>query len=228
MFEKLVCIMSFIMVTLSPVSAAPVVRVDLSQSGDVERGWIDWNTNDNRLGNEDVSRQFINEADFDDNFTIDFIKIDSRNRDDMDDSVPMHDLIEDAFKESSPFDMVIKDLVPGVYTITTYHHDPAEDVQNDDGTLNITIQDADGTRLAVDHLAAAAADRHATGPAEGQAAVEVVLDELQPLQHRHVVGERHVVALVPRLAVGFGVVAQALDGDRSCLGHVLSLGVGRG
>ena len=73
MFEKLVCILSFIMVTVSAVSASPVVRVDLSQSGDVERGWIDWNTNDNRLGNEDVSMKFLNEADFDDDFTIDFI-----------------------------------------------------------------------------------------------------------------------------------------------------------
>jgi hypothetical protein len=152
MFEKLVCIVSFVMVTVSVLSAAPVVRVDLSQSGDVERGWIDWNTDDNRLGNEDVSMRFLNEADFDDDFTIDFIKIDSRNRDDVNVSIPMHDLIDDAFKEGDPFDMILKDLIPGIYTITTYHHDPAEDVINDDGTLNITVQDADGTRLVVDHL----------------------------------------------------------------------------
>jgi len=87
----------------------------------------DWNTNDDRLGNADVSRQFLNEADFDDDFTVDFIKIDSRNRDDVDNSIPLHDLLEDAFKESNPFDMVIKGLAAGACTLTTYHHDPSED-----------------------------------------------------------------------------------------------------
>ena len=140
------------MMIASVASAAAVVRVDLSQSGDVERGWIDWNTDNNRLGNADVTRRFLNEADFDDDFTIDFIKIDSRNRDDVDESIPLHDLLDDAFKEGNPFDMVIKNLDAGMYTMTTYHHDPEEDVQNDDGTLNINVQDADGTRLVADHL----------------------------------------------------------------------------
>jgi len=152
MSEKLFCVLFCILVTASVAIAAPVIRVDLSQSGDVERGWIDWNTNDVRLGNADSSRQFINEADFDDDFTIDFISIDSRNRGNMDDSIPMHDLLEDAFKESDPFDMMIKGLSAGIYTFTGYHHDTNEDVPNDDGTLNITLQDADGTRLVVDHL----------------------------------------------------------------------------
>lgn len=152
MFEKILCMLTLIVMMVSAVSGAPVVKVDLSQSGDVERGWIDWNTDDNRLGNADVSRKFVNEADFDEDFTIDFIKIDSRNRDDVDPSIPMYLLLQDAFKESDPFDMVIKGLDAGVYIMTTYHHDPAEDVPNDDGTLNITVQDADGTRLVVDGL----------------------------------------------------------------------------
>jgi hypothetical protein len=152
MFKKLFGVLSCILVAASVVSAAPVVRVDLSQGGDVERGWIDWNTNNVRVDNANTSRQFLNEADFDADFTIDFIKIDSRNRRAMDDSIPMHDLLEDAFKESNPFDMVIKGLSAGVYTFTGYHHDTNEDVVNDDGTLNITVQDADGKRLVADHL----------------------------------------------------------------------------
>ena len=39
----------------------------------------------------------------------------------------------------------------------------------------------------------------------------MVLDVLQPLQHRRVVGERHLVGLEARLAVRLRVVAQALD-----------------
>ena len=152
MFARFVCVLSCMMMIVSAASAAAIVRVDLSQSGDVERGWIDWNTDGNRLGNEDVSRRFLDEADFDDDFTIDFIKIDSRNRDEVDVSIPMHDLLDDAFKEGDPFDMVIKGLDAGIYTMTTYHHDPEEDVPNDDGTLNITVQDADGTRLVANHL----------------------------------------------------------------------------
>jgi len=152
MFEKLLCMLTFMVMTVSVVSGAPVVRVDLSEGGDVERGWIDWNTEGNRLGDADVSRRFVNEADFDEDFTIDFIKIDSRNRGDVDASIPKFDMLADAFKESNPFDMVIKGLDAGIYTITTYHHDPKEDVVNDDGTINITVQDADGTRLVADHL----------------------------------------------------------------------------
>ena len=68
-------------------------------------------------------------------------------------------------------------------------------------------------RLAVDHHPAAAADRHAARPAEAQRPVELVLDVLQPLQHRHVVGERHVVALPDGLGLLLRPVAQHLDLD---------------
>ncbi|UCD52945.1 MAG: discoidin domain-containing protein [Phycisphaerales bacterium] len=142
-----------IVITLMAVAVpAEPLQVDLSQSGDVQVGWIDWNTGGDRLGNSNVSRQFLNEADFDSDFTIDFIKIDSRNRAQVDESVPLHDVLDDALKEGDPFDMVIHDLAAGIYRITTYHHDPLENVENDDGTLNITVTDADGTRLVADHF----------------------------------------------------------------------------
>ncbi len=51
-------------------------------------------------------------------------------------------------------------------------------------------------RYAVDHHAATAADGHPARPAEAQRAVEVVLDVLHALQHRHVVGERHLEDLL--------------------------------
>jgi len=127
-------------------------QVDLSQSGHIEPGWIDWNTGGAALDNSNVSKQFLNQASFDDDFTIDFVKIDSRNRGSVDNAVPLHDLLDDAFKESDPFNMVIKGLALGTYAIRTWHHDPKEDVTNDDGTLNITVKDADGTRLVADHL----------------------------------------------------------------------------
>ena len=66
--------------------------------------------------------------------------------------MPLHDLLEDGFKKGSAFYMQIKNLIAGEYIITTYHHDPLEDVENDDGTINITVSDADGTRMVADHL----------------------------------------------------------------------------
>jgi hypothetical protein len=150
MSSKLLVIFSLVLLTASFVSGAPF-QVDLSQSGAVEPGWIDWNTG-SKQDNANVSKQFLKQAEFDDDFTIDFVKIDSRNRAQMNDAIPLHDLLEDAFKESNPFDMVIKGLAPGVYLFRGWHHDTNEDVQNDDGTLNITVKDADGTRLAADHL----------------------------------------------------------------------------
>jgi len=148
---RLLAVFSLVSLTPSLVLAAPF-QVDLSQGGAVEPGWIDWNTGGTRMDNANVSKQFLKQAEFDDDFTIDFIKIDSRNRSQMNDAIPLHDLLEDAFKESNPFDMVIKGLAPGAYLFKGWHHDTNEDVQNDDGTLNITVKDADGTRLAADHL----------------------------------------------------------------------------
>ncbi len=150
MRDKLL-VLSLVLSTVSIATAAPL-KVDLSQNGDVELGWFDWNTGGTRLGNATVSKQFLNQVDFDADFTIDFVGIDSRNRDQVADTVPLHDVLDDAFKRSSAFTMVIKGLDAGNYTMTTYHHDPSENVANDDGTLNLTVKDADGARLVADHL----------------------------------------------------------------------------
>jgi hypothetical protein len=62
-------------------------------------------------------------------------------------------VLDDAIKNSSPFFAVtFQGLAAGTYSITTYHHDTNEDVVNDDGTINITVTDADGARLVADHL----------------------------------------------------------------------------
>ena len=67
--------------------------------------------------------------------------------------------------------------------------------------------------LAVDHHPATAADRHAAGPPETDAAVEMILDVLQALQHRHVVAKWHVEALPERLVILLRAVAQDFDFD---------------
>lgn len=144
--------LSFALVLISTLAWGAPLKVDLSQNGPVEPGWIDWNTGGTRLGNANVSRRFQNEADFDDDFTIDFVGIDSRNRGQVNAAIPLANLLSDAFKRSNPFNMVIKGLKAGVYTMTTWHHDPAENVPNDDGTVNITVKDADGTRLVAERL----------------------------------------------------------------------------
>ncbi len=48
--------------------------------------------------------------------------------------------------------MQIKNLTAGEYMITTYHHDARGEIRNHDGTINITVIDADGTRVVADHL----------------------------------------------------------------------------
>src|SRR5262249_1783213 len=78
-------------------------------------------------------------------------------------------------------------------------------------------------RHAVHHLAATPADGHAARPPKGEAAVEMVLDVLQALEHRRVVAERHLERLEMRLASFFRVVAQPLDLDRPRVGHAGSL-----
>jgi hypothetical protein len=150
MCRKIVFSIGLLVFAASLASAVPI-KVDLSASGDVQIDWIDWNAG-SRQNEINIARQFLNEANFDNDFTIEFIKVDTRNRAQVDDSVPLHDLLEDDFKESTAFDMQIKNLDSGEYTITTYHHDPLEDVENDDGTINITVSDAGGTRLVAENL----------------------------------------------------------------------------
>jgi endoglucanase len=133
-----------------PVSSIPT-KVDLSANGEVEPGWIDLNSGGNR-NFVDIERRFLNEASFDDDFIIKFVKTEPRNRAQVSNSVPLHDLLEDGFKGGAFVDMQIKNLTAGEYTITTYHHDSMENVVNGNGTINITVSDANGTRIAVDHL----------------------------------------------------------------------------
>jgi hypothetical protein len=74
-------------------------------------------------------------------------------------------------------------------------------------------------RLARHHHPAAAADRHAAGPAVGERAVHVILDVLQALQHGHVVRVRNLVGLEARLDVVRGVVAHDLQDDGAGIRH---------
>jgi hypothetical protein len=153
--------LSMVLALVSTLASAAPLKVDLSANGAVEPGWFDWNTG-GRQDNIDVEKRFQNQTDFDDDFTIKFTKIDSRNRAQMNDAIPLHDLLEDAFKESNAFTMTIVGLAPGTYTMTTYDHDTNEDVVNDDGTLNITCKDADGTRVVADHVQQSWGPRPAT------------------------------------------------------------------
>ena len=66
----------------------------------------------------------------------------------------------------------------------------------------------------VDHHSAASANRHAARPAKTQAAVDVILDLLQPLQHGHIVGVRDREGFPNRLAFLLGPKAHHLDLDR--------------
>ncbi len=136
---------------VSTLAWAAPLKVDLSANGAVEPGWFDWNTGGS-ADNANFEKRFQNQADFDDDFTIKFTRVDARNRATVDASIPLRNVLADAFKESDPFPMTIVGLAPGLYTLTTYDHDPKENVVNDDGTLNITVKDADGTRLVADHV----------------------------------------------------------------------------
>ena len=136
---------------ISTLAGATPLKVDLSANGTVESGWFDWNTGGS-ADNANFEKRFQNQTDFDDDFTIKFTKVDARNRATVDASIPLRNVLADAFKEADPFTMTIVGLAPGVYTLTTYDHDPKEDVVNDDGTLNITVKDADGTRLVANHV----------------------------------------------------------------------------
>jgi len=62
--------------------------------------------------------------------------------------VPLHDLLDDDFKESDSVVMRLRGLEPGTYLITTYHHDPLEESKDSDGTISITVTDAKGPRVA--------------------------------------------------------------------------------
>ena len=110
---------------------------------DGQSQWREWSDSGN-----DTTRSRVFSADFDDEFTITLENVDWRIRGEVDKSQELKALIEDAVKNSSAFSVIFKDLDPGDYQITTYHHDSNEA----DGTLDIDLTDADGDSTPVDDL----------------------------------------------------------------------------
>lgn len=116
----------------------PGIRIDFGATGQsVQSNWSEWSAS-----GDDVTILKSFSADFDNDFSIKLTNVDWRIRKPVDTSVEPVDLIEDAVKNSSTFLVTFKDLNPGTYEITTYHHDPNEA----DGTLDIDVEDADGSR----------------------------------------------------------------------------------
>jgi len=128
---------------------AEPLRVDLSDTGrDVEAGWLDWNAGE-RAGGIELIREFT--TSFGD-ITIVFPSIDTRFRRDMPETVPLHDVLDECFKRSDMFVMQIEGLPPGLYAMTTYHHDPISNDGDNDGTINIIVEDARGTIVVANQL----------------------------------------------------------------------------
>ena len=136
------------LVVCASVSAEPL-RVDLSDTGrDVEPGWLDWNAGA-RLGDVELSRNFA--TSFGD-ITIVFPDTDTRFRAQVADTVPLHDLLDDSFKQSDVLVMRIEGLDPGLYAVTTYHHDAISNQGDNDGTFNIIVDDARGSKVIAEQL----------------------------------------------------------------------------
>jgi len=69
-------------------------------------------------------------------------------------------------------------------------------------------------RYAVDHHAATAADAHPARPAEGERAVELILDVVQRVEHHPVGAQRYLEALVRGFGVALGMETRHLQDDR--------------
>ena len=140
MCRKAVFLISFVLTAALSLASSPVALADFKldfngDNGDNQPGWTPWNNP--RQSDQDYTKEFS--ADFDDHFTIKLTNADWRNRGQVSDSIPLHDVLDDAIKNSSPFFAVtFQGLAAGTYSITTYHHDTNEDLVNDDGTINIT------------------------------------------------------------------------------------------
>ncbi|MCP4406353.1 MAG: hypothetical protein GY807_01025 [Gammaproteobacteria bacterium] len=121
-----------------------VVKIDFGALGqDLQSGWTKWSASGNDVT---MSRSFS--ADFDANFTIRLGNVDWRIRNQVNNSLALASLIEDAVKNSSSFTVTFKGLAAATYQLTTYHHDSKEA----DGTLDIDVQDADGISKAINNL----------------------------------------------------------------------------
>ena len=138
-----------LLATASGASTEPL-RVDLSEtSSNVEPGWLDWNSG-GRVSDVELSRNFA--TSFGD-ITIVFPNTDTRLRAQVAETVPLHDLLDDCFKQSDVLVMRIEGLDPGRYAMTTYHHDGNGSQGDNDGTINIIVEDAKGRTVVAENLA---------------------------------------------------------------------------
>src|SRR6185503_12340203 len=64
-------------------------------------------------------------------------------------------------------------------------------------------------------------DAHPTGPAVGQGSVQVVLDVVEPVQHRPLLAQWDLVGLEGRLGLLLRSVTRDLHGDPVCHGDYL-------
>ena len=149
MCRRLLFVLVISLLAAASGASAEPFRVDLSDTGrDVEPGWLDWNAGA-RVGDVELSRTFA--TSFGD-LTIVFPNTDTRFRGQVAETVPLHDLLDDCFKQSDVLVMRIEGLAPGRYTMTTYHHDAIGTQGDNDGTINITVEDTRGTTVVADHL----------------------------------------------------------------------------
>ncbi len=141
MCRRLLFVLVISLLAAASGASAEPFRVDLSDTGrDVEPGWLDWNAGA-RVNNVEISRTFS--TSFGD-LTIVFPDTDTRSRGQVVETVPLHDLLDECFKQSDVLVMQIEGLAPGRYTMTTYHHDGNSGGGDNDGTFNIVVEDARG------------------------------------------------------------------------------------
>jgi len=141
MFIRILFVLAISLLTAVGWASAEPLRVDLSDtSGDLEPDWLDWNAGA-RVNDVELSRDFA--TSFGD-ITIVFPNTDTRSRGQVAETVPLHDLLDECFKQSDVLVMQIEGLAPGRYTMTTYHHDGNTGSGDNDGTINIVVEDARG------------------------------------------------------------------------------------
>lgn len=129
--------------TVKPIRQGAPLRVDLSQSGAVEPGWEEWQTG---VKLNDVRTEKSFSPWFAPALEVVFDRVDTRNRARVHESVPLHRLLSGGFKNTEPVVMHLRNLPPGHYAMTTFHHDSLEDDSYSDGTIEIVLRDANGTR----------------------------------------------------------------------------------
>jgi hypothetical protein len=136
MFSKSLTIaLGIIILAGLSATANAAVLVDWG-SGPLQSGWTN-GTNS------------MNFTDFGD-FTLDLNNPDYRDRGNMDTGTyPLGAMQEDAVKNDTDIVLTFAGLDAGTYTITMWHHDATND---DKPTIDITLDDANGTALVEDDL----------------------------------------------------------------------------